>query len=88
MLHINPKMVPRLNELQADLEERRDRAVAEGWVGEIEVIQLTLRFLRDKRGEALRISRTSQQARAVSCSAAVRKTAYFRVRELQFRRER
>jgi hypothetical protein len=47
MLHINPKMVPRLNELQADLEERRDRAVAEGWVGEIEVIELTLRFLRD-----------------------------------------
>ncbi len=62
MLHINPKMIPRLNELEADLQGRRERAVAEGWLGEIEGIELTLRFLRDKRDEALRINRTTQQS--------------------------
>lgn len=62
MLHINPKMVPRLNELEADLEDRRQRASAEGWLGEIEGIELTLRFLRDKRAEALRINHTTQQS--------------------------
>ena len=62
MLHINPKMIPRLNELEADLEDRGKRAVAEGWLGEIDGIELTLRFLRDKRDEALRINRTTQQS--------------------------
>lgn len=62
MLHVNPTMVPRLNELESDLQERRERAVAEGWLGEIEGIELTLRFLRDKRDEAMRLSRTTHQA--------------------------
>ncbi|MDP7707518.1 hypothetical protein [Mycobacterium sp. TY815] len=62
MLHINPKMIPRLNELETDLQARRERAVTEGWLGEIEGIELTLRFLRDKRDEALRINRTTQQS--------------------------
>jgi hypothetical protein len=31
MLSINPKMLPRLDELEADLLARRQRAVDEGW---------------------------------------------------------
>ncbi|GAA4635473.1 hypothetical protein GCM10023196_081100 [Actinoallomurus vinaceus] len=33
MLQMNPKMLPRLDELEADLRQRRDRAVSEGWLG-------------------------------------------------------
>jgi hypothetical protein len=36
MLQVNPKMLPRLDELEADLRERRAHAVSEGWLGEIE----------------------------------------------------
>lgn len=59
MLHVNPKMVPRLSELEQDLQRRRDDAIAQGWLGEVEGIDLTLRFLRDKRDEAVRASRTT-----------------------------
>jgi hypothetical protein len=55
MLRINPAMLPRLNELEADLQVRRDRASAEGWRGEIEGIDLTLRLLREKQAAAERI---------------------------------
>ncbi|MFC4470401.1 recombinase [Streptomyces xiangluensis] len=54
MLHVNPKMLPRLAELEADLLDRRARAEAEGWVGETEGIDLTLTFLRAKRDETQR----------------------------------
>lgn len=54
MLHVKPKMLPRLAELEADLLDRRARAEAEGWVGETEGIDLTLAFLRAKRGETER----------------------------------
>ncbi|QDY80004.1 recombinase [Streptomyces qinzhouensis] len=54
MLHVNPKMLPRLIELEADLLARRTRAEAEGWIGEIEGINLTLTFLRSKRDETQR----------------------------------
>ncbi|WP_316959576.1 site-specific integrase [Streptomyces sp. TRM68367] len=54
MLHINPKMLPRLAELEADLLARRARAEAEGWVGEIEGLDLTLSFLRSKQQETQR----------------------------------
>jgi site-specific recombinase XerD len=57
MLRIDPKMLPRLQELETDLLARRARAEAEGWLGELEGIDLTLTFLRDKRDEALRIGR-------------------------------
>ncbi|MFF4345260.1 tyrosine-type recombinase/integrase [Kitasatospora sp. NPDC001540] len=57
MLHVNPKMLPRLNELEHDLLDRRQRAEVEGWIGEIEGIDLTLTFLRGKRDEASRRSR-------------------------------
>jgi site-specific recombinase XerD len=49
MLSINPKMLPRLDELEADLLARRERAIAEGWQGEVEGLTLTLTFLRSKR---------------------------------------
>ncbi|MFC7992138.1 tyrosine-type recombinase/integrase [Streptomyces pilosus] len=54
MLHVNPKMLARLSELEADLLQRRTRAEAEGWIGEIEGIDLTLTFLRAKRDETQR----------------------------------
>jgi site-specific recombinase XerC len=54
MLHINPKMLARLSELEADLLQRRTQAETEGWIGEIEGIDLTLTFLRAKRDETQR----------------------------------
>ncbi|WP_406319984.1 hypothetical protein OHA77_12570 [Streptosporangium sp. NBC_01639] len=57
MLNVNPKMLDRLNEIEADLLVRRERAEAEGWIGEIEGIDLTLTFLRSKRDEAQRLAR-------------------------------
>ena len=55
MLAINPKMLPRLDEIEDDLLARRARAEHEAWLGEIEGIDLTLAFLRDKRAEAHRV---------------------------------
>jgi site-specific recombinase XerD len=54
MLSINPKMVPRLDELEDDLLARRQRALGEGWRGEVDGIDLTLTFLRGKRDQARR----------------------------------
>jgi hypothetical protein len=54
MLSINPKMLPRLDELEADLLARRQRAITEDWRGEVEGIELTLTFLRAKRNQAQR----------------------------------
>jgi hypothetical protein len=47
-------MLPRLEEIEADLLARRARAEAEGWLGEIEGIDLTLAFLHDKRAQTER----------------------------------
>jgi hypothetical protein len=52
MLSIDPKMLPRLDELEQDLFARRRRAVEEGWRGEIEGLDLTLTFLRSKHTRA------------------------------------
>ena len=49
-------MVQRLNEIEVDLVTRRSRAEAERWLGEIEGIDLTLEFLRDKRNQVERAS--------------------------------
>jgi hypothetical protein len=46
MLAINPKMLPRLDEIEEDLLARRVRAEHEAWQGEVEGIDLTLTFLR------------------------------------------
>jgi len=42
-------MLMRFGEIEADLVTRRRRAEDEGWLGEIEGIDLTLSFLRGKR---------------------------------------
>lgn len=57
MLNINPKMLPRLDEIEEDLLTRRHRAEHEGWLGEVEGIDLTLAFLRQKREETQRLTR-------------------------------
>jgi integrase len=55
MLHVEPKMVARLDELEADLIARRTRAEEEGWRGEIEGLDLTLEHLRGKRERTRRL---------------------------------
>ncbi|MEU9547205.1 tyrosine-type recombinase/integrase [Streptomyces mirabilis] len=57
MLSVNPKMLPRLDEIEEDLLDRRKRAVAEGWQGEIEGVDMTLTFLRSKREQTRRFER-------------------------------
>ncbi|MGW8688104.1 recombinase [Streptomyces sp. NPDC055817] len=56
MLQINPKMLPRLAELEKDLLLRRKRAEEEQWLGEIDGIELTLTFLRPKQADAARLT--------------------------------
>ena len=55
MLHVEPRLTPRLDEIEADLIARRDRAQSEGWRGEIEGIEVTLDHLRVKRERAQRV---------------------------------
>ncbi|AJC62019.1 recombinase [Streptomyces sp. 769] len=59
MLSVNPKMLPRLDEIEEDLLARRKRAATEGWQGEIEGIDLTLAFLRSKREQTRRFQRVA-----------------------------
>ncbi len=59
VLQVDPKMLPRLDELEADLHTRRDRARQEGWLGEIEGIDLTLTFLGQKREQTQRHQHTT-----------------------------
>lgn len=60
VLQISPAMLPRLNEIEADLLVRRERAETQGWHGEIEGIDLTLSFLRSKRTHTQRFTRRVQ----------------------------
>lgn len=57
MLRVDPGMLDRLDEIDADLVMRRGKAQAEGWLRELEGIELTRRFLDEKRAEAQRLSR-------------------------------
>jgi hypothetical protein len=50
-------MLPRLDEIEEDLLARRVRAEHEAWQGEVEGIDLTLTFLRQKREETKRLAR-------------------------------
>ncbi|MEU7004588.1 recombinase [Nonomuraea sp. NPDC046570] len=59
MIDINPKMLPRLDEIEVDLLVRRARAEAEGWLGELEGIDLTLSFLRQKRDQTRRLAKVA-----------------------------
>jgi integrase-like protein len=54
MLHVDPAMLPRLDAIEHDLRQRRTRAEAEHWLGEIEGIDITLTRLAGKRGQAHR----------------------------------
>jgi hypothetical protein len=54
MLSVDPKMLPRLNEIEEDVLGRRRRAVAANWFGEVEGIDLTLKFLQSKRAQVKR----------------------------------
>ena len=54
MLQIDPAMLERLDEIDTDLITRRAQAETEGWLGELEGIDLTRRFLADKRADAHR----------------------------------
>jgi hypothetical protein len=78
MLNINPKMLPRLDEIEDDLLARRTRAEQESWLGEVEGIDLTLQFLRTKREATRRLARVApvdlsmpQLASATRAPAAV-----------------
>ncbi|GHB30808.1 hypothetical protein GCM10010331_16520 [Streptomyces xanthochromogenes] len=57
MLHVNPKMLARLDDLEKNLLSRGDRAEREGWAGEIEERNLPLALLRSKRDESQRMAR-------------------------------
>lgn len=50
-------MIGRLDEINTDLIARRELAQTKGWLGELEGIDLTLRFLQDKRTDAQRLAR-------------------------------
>jgi len=52
-------VLPRLDTIEDDLVQRRDRAAQEGWLGEIEGIDVTLARLRGKREQTLRLSKTA-----------------------------
>jgi hypothetical protein len=57
MLQVDPVMIDRLDQINTDLIARRRLAETEGWLGELEGIDLTLRFLQDKRAAAQRLER-------------------------------
>jgi hypothetical protein len=59
MLAMHPKMLPRLDEIEEDLLARRARAEQEAWLGEVEGVDLTLTFLRQKRDETKRLARVA-----------------------------
>jgi hypothetical protein len=59
MLNINPKMLPRLDEIETDLLARRARAEHEAWLGEVEGTDLTLTYLRQKREETEGLARVA-----------------------------
>jgi hypothetical protein len=56
MLQVNRAMLPRLDELETDLINRRAQAEQEHWLGELEGLDVTLAALRDKRDRSRRLS--------------------------------
>ncbi|WP_239382408.1 site-specific integrase [Frankia sp. CIT1] len=72
MLAINPKMVPRLDEIEADLLARRARAEQENWLGEVDGLDLTLTFLRQKREDTRRLARIAPVGLGIPVIAAPR----------------
>lgn len=72
MLAMNPKMLPRLDEIEEDLLVRRARAGHEAWLGEAEGIDLTLAFLRQEREETKRLARIAPVDLGIPVIAAPR----------------
>lgn len=70
LLNVDPKMLHRLDDLEADLIARRQRADDEGWLGEIEGIELTLGFLRGKREDVSRRSNRTHDLGIPSSAAS------------------
>ena len=66
MLRVDPKMLGRLDEIHTDLLARRAHAETQGWLGEIEGIDLTLRFLADKRAETQRLAHVDRDQDTVT----------------------
>lgn len=62
MLHVDPRMISRMDEIETDLHARRQRAESEGWRGELEGIEVTLSQLRAKRARAQQLTRTGPVA--------------------------
>jgi hypothetical protein len=60
VLQVEPRMLARLDEIEADLLNRRERAANEGRLGEVEGLDLTLSFLRAKRAHTQRFTRRVQ----------------------------
>ncbi|WP_327349401.1 recombinase [Streptomyces sp. NBC_01321] len=56
MLRVNPKILPRLAEIERYLVLRRKRTEEEQWLGKIEGIDLTLTFVRTKQADAARLT--------------------------------
>lgn len=50
-------MLSRLDELEADLIARKNQAEQQGWLGELEGLDLTLSFLNQKRERTQRLRR-------------------------------
>ncbi|MBU8865539.1 hypothetical protein [Paenarthrobacter aromaticivorans] len=55
MLHVEPRMIARLDDLEADLITRRERAEKEGKSGEVDGLELTPGRLHDKHSRAMRL---------------------------------
>jgi len=56
MLHVSADALPRLDIIEADLKQRRERAEQENWLGEVEGIDLTLSHLQRQRAQAIRLT--------------------------------
>jgi hypothetical protein len=65
-----PQDARRLAEIETDLLARPARAEAEGWLGELEGIDTTLTFLRDKRTQAQRLNQRHPSSWACRPSSA------------------
>jgi len=55
MLHVEPRMLPRLDDIESDLLARREQAENEGWRGELEGLEVTIAHLRAKRTRGQRL---------------------------------
>ncbi|MFF3249098.1 hypothetical protein ACFYWY_36455 [Streptomyces sp. NPDC002870] len=69
MLTLNPKKLPRLDELEEDLLARRERAIAEDWQGEVDGIDLTL-SRSARRSSSPGFFAVAQEARALQSRSA------------------